>query len=114
MIHILTIVFILFIIVGYKFYFKPKAEKQRYVKLLKSLGYTVYEQPFSFLGISMIDEFIKGEKLHKDGMYYDRTIYPHFDVVLANIFDKVQIILVHPDLIKEFYSGTKPYKYLKL
>ena len=47
-------------------------------------------------------------------MYFDQTIYPHVDVVLGNIFDKVQIILVNPDLIKEFYSGTKPYIYIEL
>jgi hypothetical protein len=101
------------LLIGYKYYFKPKAEKQRYVKLLKSLGYSVYENPFSFFGVSMIDQFKKGEKLHKDSMYNERTIYPHFDVVLGNILDKVQVILVNPDLLKEFYSGTTPYKYPK-
>jgi hypothetical protein len=76
----------LVLFVAYKYCFKPKAEKQRYAKLLKSLGYTVYENPFSFFGVSMIDQFQKGEKLHKESMYNERTIYPHVDVVLGNIY----------------------------
>ena len=46
-------------------------------------------------------------------MYKERTIYPNFDVAIGNVFDKVQLFLINPDLIKEFYSGTVPYKYPK-
>lgn len=37
----------------YRYYFKPRAEIKRYVKIFKSLGYSVYEQQFSFFGVSV-------------------------------------------------------------
>ena len=39
----------------YKYYFKPKALIKRYSTLFKSLGYTVYEYPFSFMGLAFKD-----------------------------------------------------------
>lgn len=39
------------LVVAYKYYFKPKAEIRRYAALFRSLGYTVYEYPFSFMGL---------------------------------------------------------------
>jgi hypothetical protein len=52
---LLVSIFVLAVAIAYKYYFKPKAELQRYVALFKSLGYKVYEYPFSFMGISFID-----------------------------------------------------------
>ena len=53
----------------YRYYFQPKAEIKRYVKLFKSLGYSVYEQQFSFFGVSVGTDWDNGEKIHKDALY---------------------------------------------
>ena len=46
-------------------------------------------------------------------MYHERAFYPHFDVALGNMFGKIHLVLVNPDLIKEFFSGNLHYKYPK-
>ncbi len=62
-------IIILSIFVAYKYYFKPKAEIKRYVTLFKSLGYSVYEYPFSFMGLAFTEAEDKGVKLHRDSQY---------------------------------------------
>jgi hypothetical protein len=51
----LGLAIVLAVAIAYKYYFKPKAEIKRYAALFKSLGYIVYEYPFSFMGISFAD-----------------------------------------------------------
>jgi cytochrome P450 len=36
------------------------------------------------------------------------------DFAISNIFDKAFIVLINPDLIKEFYNGNTPYIYKKI
>lgn len=66
---ILGLTIILGAAIAYKYYFKPKAEIQRYTILIRGLGYKVYVYPFSFLGLSIVDAFIRDAKVHKDAMY---------------------------------------------
>jgi hypothetical protein len=102
------------LLVSYKYYFKPRAEIKRYIQVFKSLGYTVYEQPFQLLGISYVSDYERGIKLHKDAMYHERAVYSQVDISIGNILDKVIVFFVNPELIKEFVSGNTPYKYPKL
>lgn len=69
LLQIIGVTIILAAVIAYKYYFKPKAEIQRYTTLVKSLGYTVYVYPFSFLGLSVVDAFVRDAKVHKDAMY---------------------------------------------
>jgi hypothetical protein len=69
LLEILGILILLAAAIAYKYYYRPKAEIQRYVSLIKSLGYTVYVYPFSFLGLAMVDSFKSGTKVHKDALY---------------------------------------------
>jgi hypothetical protein len=82
--------------VGYKYYYQPKTEKRRYMKIFKSLGYSVYEQPFQFFGISYIKDNQRGKNLHKDVKYYEKTVYSQVDISIGNILDKVIIFFVNP------------------
>ena len=49
----------------------------------------------------------------KDALYTESTVYPHIDLVIGNIIEKVFIYFAHPDLIKEFVSGNVIHKYHK-
>jgi hypothetical protein len=96
MLYILLALFLLACFIGYKYYFKPKAEIKRYVRVFKSLGYTVYEQPFQFFGLSVVFDYERGKKLHKDAMYYERTVYSQVDIAIGNILDNVALFIVNP------------------
>lgn len=67
--YILLTVFLAVLYFFYRYYFKPKAEIKRYVQIFKSLGYSVYEQKFSFFGVSVGIDWNNGENVHKDAMY---------------------------------------------
>lgn len=99
--------------VFYTYYLKPKAEIKRYKSIFKDLGYSVYEMEFSFFGISFVNDWLTGIKKHKDALHIESTVYPHIDVSIGNILDKVIICFSHPDLIKEFLSASMVYKYPK-
>jgi hypothetical protein len=47
-------------LVFYRFYYKPKTEIAKQITLYKSLGYSVYEVPFAFLGLSFMNQWEKG------------------------------------------------------
>lgn len=104
---------LLLLYVLYAYYLKPKAEIKRYKTIFKDLGYTVYEMEFAFFGISFLNDWLKGIKNHKDALHIESTVYPHIDVSIGNILDKVIICFAHPDLIKEFLSAGMVYKYPK-
>lgn len=53
----------------HRYYFKPMAEIKRYASIFKSLGYSVYQHKFSFLGVSFGDDWKTGETLHRDALY---------------------------------------------
>lgn len=114
MICIATFAFLLLsIYVLYAYYLKPRAELKRYKAILHRLGYKVFEQEFSFFGISFVDIWTKGIKDHKDALYLESTVYPHVDVIIGNILNDVFIYFSHPDLTKEFLSSSAIYKYHK-
>jgi hypothetical protein len=57
LLEIFGILILLAAAIAFKYYFRPKAEIQRYVTLIRSLGYTAYVYPFSFLGLAIVDSF---------------------------------------------------------
>lgn len=67
--YLLSAVFIGLFYFFNRYYFKPRAEIERYVSIFKALGYSVYQHKFSFLGVSFGDDWKKGETLHKDALY---------------------------------------------
>lgn len=97
----------------YAYYLQPKAEIKRYTAIFKNLGYSVYEQKFCFFGVSFVNDWVKGIENHKDALYTESTVYPHVDLVIGNIIEKIFIYFAHPDLIKEFVSGNVIHKYHK-
>lgn len=60
-----------------------------------------------------MNDWEKGIESHKDALYTESTVYPHVDLVIGNIIEKVFIYFAHPDLIKEFVSGNVIHKYHK-
>jgi hypothetical protein len=68
--YILTLLATFLAFLFYRYYYKPKAEIARYKKLFTDLGYTCYESPFAFLGISFLNDWNKGIALHKEAQYY--------------------------------------------
>ena len=103
--YIVLAIFLVVAFVFYRFYYVPKAEIKRYKTILQNLGYKVYEQPFSFLGISFIEDYDRGKRDHKDAEYFERTVYSQVDVSVGHVFNTPMIYLVNPDLIKEFSTA---------
>ena len=60
----------------YRFSYAPKTEINRYKAILQQLEYRVYEQPFTFLGLSIMTDFARGKLLYKDVQYFQKTVYP--------------------------------------
>lgn len=113
LIYILLALILAVLYFFYRYYFKPKAEIRHYVKLFKSLGYSVYEQQFNFFGVSVGTDWENGEKNHKDALYTEKNVYSQVDISVGNILDKIQILLVKPDLTQAFLSPTAVWKYPK-
>lgn len=86
---------------------------KRFTELSKSLGYSVYEEKFSFLYGSLLESMDNGKKLHGDALYSEKLIHPHFDMTVGNIAHKLFITLVKPDLIKDFLKAENINKYTK-
>jgi hypothetical protein len=55
LLEIFGVLVVLVAAIAYKYYYRPKAEIKRYVSLIRSLGYTAYVYPFSFLGLAIVD-----------------------------------------------------------
>ena len=51
------------------FYLSPFFEAKRYAKLIRSLGYTVYEAPFRPWSTTFNDDMKEDALLHKDACY---------------------------------------------
>lgn len=114
MIEYATLAILLVVLyIFYRYYYQPKREIQRYKSIFEKLGYKVYVQEFSFFGLSNVDTWSKGTKLHKDAFYYERMIYPFYDISIGNIMDKVLVTIIHPDLAQEFLIGSIIFKYPK-
>jgi hypothetical protein len=111
--YILYGILVLVSFILYRFYYKPKSEIAKQIAIYKSLGYSVYEMPFAFMGLSFMNMWEKGVSLHKDALYFERTVFPQVDIVIGNVLDKVGIFLVKPELIKEFLSVKTIEKYPK-
>ncbi len=97
----------------YRFYYKPKSEIAKHIVIYKSLGYSVYEVPFAFMGLSFMNMWQKGISQHKDALYFEKTVFPQVDIVIGNVLDKIAIFLIKPDLIKEFLSVKTIERYPK-
>jgi hypothetical protein len=69
-IYVLLSLLILLSYVFYRYYYKPKSEISRYKAIFKRLGYTFYEIPFAFMGLSFMGDMEKGRTLHKDALYF--------------------------------------------
>ena len=52
-------------------------------------------------------------KINKDALHIEKTVYSQVDVSIGNIIDKTVIILVNPDLTKEFFSINSNNSYVK-
>lgn len=96
-----------------QYYYKPKAEILRYKAIFHKLGYKVYLQPFAFMGFSFSLDMERGMKKNKDALYIEKTVYSQIDVSIGNIIDKPVIIVVNPDLTKEFFSTNSNNSYVK-
>lgn len=56
----------------------------------------------------------ESQKKYKDALYLEKTFYSKYDVNISNILNKVLVILVNPDLMKEFLSTETNQKYPKI
>ncbi len=99
------------VIIWYKYYYAPRKQILQLKKLLIDLGYSVYEHPFLFLGIGFMKEIEKSIKLHKDPLYNAKTLYTKTDIIIGNALDKVLIVIIKPELMKEFLSADCVFKY---
>lgn len=73
MISFATIFFTIFLLLILTIVFKAIKQykfKSFYVKQAQSVGYTVYEHPFRFLGAQAFVELKKQYKLHGDTQYH--------------------------------------------
>ena len=93
-------------------YIKPKKEHQAYVKSFQSRGMRVLEIPFKPFGLPLFDQLRSDEK-DGDAFKAYKEQYPHYDVVVSNLFNKTLIQVCHPDIIKDFNMKDTHYKYPK-
>ncbi len=57
---------------------------------------------------------IEADKKKGDPHLTYKTIYPNYDIVLSNVFQKPFIELISVDFIKDFFSYDKHYDYPKV
>lgn len=65
------------------------------------------------MGFSFSLDMERGMKKNKDALYIEKTVYSQIDVSIGNIIDKPVIIVVNPDLTKEFFSTNSNNSYVK-
>ena len=104
---VFTLVFL-----SYRFYWQPRQLQREYARAFKKAGYRVLEVPFRPLTMTL-QHFIDYGKKSKDAMKKVKEIFPQYDVVIMNMFKDVQLILIHPDLIREFLSAENLQNYTK-
>ena len=107
---LIILLFLLFLV--FKCVWQPWRRQKWYVNNFQKQGYRVYEvpfQPFSF-GLLKIWDFSQNTE---DAMAKVKKEYPHHDVAILNMFDKIFIELVNPELQQEFFSGDNLQFYKK-
>ena len=97
---------------AYIYFIKPRRQYSTYVKALRSRGYKVLEIPFQPLHFPIYEK-ISEEESKGLGLRLFREIYPEYDAVVTNSFNKVMIDFIHPDFMKDFYNGEKHFSYPK-
>ena len=70
------------------------------------------EVPFKPLGITFLEIYDFSETT-TDAFGRVKERYPGYDVAVFNIVNKIDIDLIHPDLIQEFLSGENLQNYEK-
>ena len=91
----------------YRFYFWPRRVKKHYVKLFRSMGYKVYELPFSFMGAPLFEQMSRDFKNHQDAIYSLKHVYAGNDMVVGNVFGYPYIGFTNPELAKELTTMDK-------
>ena len=85
----------------YRCIWKPWRLRNEYTANFKKQGYRVLEDKFNPFApeFSKYYNFMEG-----DGFALTKRDYPHYDVVITNVFAQIVVNVVHPDLTNEFLS----------
>jgi hypothetical protein len=74
------------------------------VKNLRKLGYKVYAFPFTPIKPSQLTIVKNDERKYGDPYFSLKKIYPHHDVAVSNIMDKIMIDFLTPELFQDFFA----------
>ena len=94
-------------------YIFPKRQHTRYVKLLKGLGYKVKVLPFRPYTVATFAMFKECREKYNDPIYSFKTDLVGYDVVVENVFNRVALSFIKPDLLKEVFTPDKVTVYHK-
>jgi len=95
----LFIVFVAFFY--YRFYYHPKKMLNHYVKVMRDLGYKVYQYDFAFMGYPPIKIGLSDKRDKKDGWWTSKNVLAGYDVAVGNAFQNPLITFLSPKLIKD-------------
>ena len=96
----------------YKFMIIPKRKMQTYKRQFEKQGYRVKVIPFGFMGMPIFQQMMKDAKTD-DFMKLVKEEYPSKDIVIFNLINKVSLDIIHPELIKEYFTQESTYIYPK-
>ena len=103
MIFYVTIIFFLGLFL-FKCFWSPYKRHKWYAHNFQRQGYKVLEVPFKPLSITAIRFYDWREKV-SDALENMKAEYPHYDVVIMNIFNITFLNFIHPDLVQKFVAA---------
>lgn len=101
---IVALVVLGLLLVTYQLYIVPYLESKRYAKLIRQLGYSVYEAPFRPWSTTFNDDMREDARDKDDACWREKHVYSKYDVIIENHYSKVVLAFVNPDLIKDFFK----------
>ena len=74
----------------------------------------MYKHPFKPLGAPFFESWDNDFKKKGDAIKFIKEDYPQYDLSVSNLITKIVVTLVHPDLVKEFYTNDHLTNYHKI
>ena len=71
-----------------------------YETQFKNNNYRVLKIPYKPYDAPLFTEFVEDGKKHKDCFYSQKHVYPSYDIVISNMLNKVDLMIMEPNLIK--------------
>ena len=101
---VICLLVLVLLVTTYFLYIMPYLEFKRYAKLIRSLGYSVYEAPFRPWSTTFNDDMKEDARDYDDACWKEKHIYNKYDVIIENHYSKVVLAFVNIDLIKDFFK----------